>query len=204
MRRGSETMRPLKALGICLFAALAIAAATAAAATPPVKHYTAADCPDPYANTAACAALHDASAQPHPGLNADRESKALAHAAFTGDYNPVWNFLSPQLQSAVSHSKWLSCQKHNPVAPPGLRINRIAVANSLNIPMSLPHFGHQKIFQVQLQVIYTRSGQEGAALVFAYWLHNDKGKWVAVWPAAVYNKYRTGSCDQAGPTRGLY
>ena len=38
----------------------------------------------------------------------------------------------------------MSCQKKNPVASPGLQINSIRVANSLNIPMTLPGLGHQK------------------------------------------------------------
>src|SRR5262245_41104378 len=76
----------------------------------------------------ACAALAAASAMGKMPEFPTKNSKTLAKAAFTQDYNTVWNYISPQLQSAVSHSKWLSCQKKNPVAPPGVTINKIAVA----------------------------------------------------------------------------
>ena len=54
----------------------------------------------------------------------------VTKAAFTGAYNTIWNFISPQLQSDVPHSHWLSCQKQNPVAPRGLHVDRIALANT--------------------------------------------------------------------------
>jgi hypothetical protein len=108
------------------------------------------------------------------------------------------------LQSDVSHSRWLTCQKRNPVAPRGLHVDRIAVANIVEVPMVLTHFGHLFVVQVQLQVIFTRAGQQNAALVNSYWLQNSKGAWVLVWPPAVYSSYHAGACDPAGPSRALY
>jgi hypothetical protein len=131
-------------------------------------------------------------------------SKALARAAFKGDYETVWNFLSPGYKGAVSHSKWLACQKKNPVAPPGVTINKISIANQTKVPVNLPMFGSQQVQDIFMQVIFTRGGTQSAAVVNAYWFLNKDGKWVAVWLPSVYSKYKSGGCDPYGPTRGLY
>ena len=192
-------------VGACVFAATAAGATHAKLAKPaPAKCINEYQTDQTNAEADACAAAAAASAMIKNPAIPTANSKTLAKAAFTGDYSTVWNFLSPQYQSAVSHSHWLSCQKKNPVAPPGLVINRIAIAESGNVPMSLPKFGDQQVFEVQLQVLFTRAGSESAALVYAYWLHNAAGKWVAVWLPSVYSKYKSGGCDPAGPARGLY
>jgi hypothetical protein len=204
-RRGFWEDTALKTLlcvvvGACAFAASAVAA-THAGPAKCINQYQ----PDQTnAEADACAAAASAGAMVKEPAVPTSDSKALAKAAFTGDYSTVWGYVSPQYQSAVSHSHWLTCQKKNPVAPPGVVVNRIAVATSGNVPMSLPQFGAQKVFEVQMQVLFTRGGSQSAALVYAYWFHNTQNKWVAVWLPSVYSKYKSGGCDPLGPTRGLY
>jgi hypothetical protein len=177
---------------------------SSAVAAPPVA------CTDPYAvsptpaQAQACSTANGAAAQVKPPAIPTANSKAVAKAAFTGDYNTIWNFISPQYQASISHSHWLSCQKSNPVAPPGVKIDRIAIATFGNVPVALPKFGSQKVFEVQMQVLFTRAGSQSAALVYAYWFHNTQGKWVAVWLPSVYSAYKSGGCDPIGPARGLY
>jgi hypothetical protein len=183
-----------------MFAASAIAATHA----PPAKCINQYQPNQTNAEADACALAASAGAMVKPPAVPIANSKALAKAAFTGNYNTVWTYISPQYQSAVPHSHWLSCQTKNPVAPPGVTINRVSIAQFGNIPMSLPQFGAQKVFEVQMQVLFTRQGAESAALVYAYWFHNPQNKWVAVWLPAVYSLYKSGGCDQIGPARGLY
>jgi hypothetical protein len=186
--------------GACVFAASAFAGSPASS----VK------CTNPYAlnptpaETAACSQAFSSANEVKMPAVPTNNSKTLAKAAFTGDYNTVWNFVSPQYQAVVSHSHWLTCQKRNPVAPPGVTVNRIAIATSGNVPMNLPQFGSQRVFEVQMQVLFTRGGAQSAALVYAYWFHNNQNKWVAVWLPNVYQEYKSGSCDPLGPSRGLY
>jgi hypothetical protein len=185
--------------GACLFAGSALG-----------SNHAKTECVNQYqpnqtaAQADACAAAASASAMVKMPAVPTRNSKALAKAAFTGDYSTVWNFLSPQYQDAVSHSKWLSCQKHNPAAPPGVTINKISVAQSGNLPVKLAKFGNQKVFEVQLQVLFSRGGGQSVDLVFAYWFHTSSDKWVAVWLPNVYSKYKSGACDPVGPTHSLY
>jgi hypothetical protein len=187
-------------IGACAFAASALGAPNSA----PAKCINQYSPSQTNAEADACAAAAAASAMTQAPAVPTADSKTLAKAAFTGDYGTVWNFISPQYQSVVSHSHWLSCQTKNPVAPPGVKINRVAIAESGNVPMSLPQFGSQRVFEVQMQVLFTRGGNQSAALVYAYWFHNTQNKWVAVWLPAVYTKYKSGACDPAGPSRGLY
>jgi hypothetical protein len=191
------------ALGACFFAASALGAPQARLVPCPENQY------DPNLTPAqidACALKASAGAQPKMPAIPTKNSKVLAKAAFARDYNTVWNYISPVYQGAVSHSKWLSCQKKNPIAPAGLKINRVTIAQSGNIRTSLAGgLGTKQVFEVQLQVLFARAGSpQEAALVFAYWLKNSSGKWVAVWLPPVYSKYKSGGCDPAGPSRGLY
>ncbi len=152
-----------------------------------------------------------AGAAPAPGSLADpwpalplKYSTIMAKAAFKHDYETVWSYLSPTYQSAVSQSRWLACQKQNPVAPPGVTIKSVKVADSTRVPVNLPLLGHQSLRQVSLQVLFSRGGSQQIALAYAYWIKNNKGKWVAVWMPPVYAKYKSGGCDPLGPARGLY
>jgi hypothetical protein len=187
-------------IGACAFAATAFGA-TQARSAECINQYDPAQTP---AQADACAALAAASAQPKPPAVPTRNSKLLAKAAFTRDYNTVWKYISPVYQGAVSRSKWLSCQKSNPVAPPGVKINSVSIAQWGDVPMNLTKYGTKDVFQVQLQVIFTRAGSKSADVVFAYWLQDKNKKWVAVWLPTVYAKYKSGGCDQVGQTRGLY
>jgi hypothetical protein len=188
-------------LCVVLGAVAWVSLASSAVAGPPYKP---SQCPDPYAATPACYWLHSEAGQPKPPAVPIAGSKVVAKAAFSNDYNTIWTFISPQYQSAVSHPHWLSCQKKNPVAPPGVRLDRIVVAGSEDIPMRLPQLGAQTVFEVQMQVFYTRQGSQGLALVNVYWFHNGQNKWGIVWLPSIYAKYKSGGCDVAGPTRGLY
>ena len=152
-----------------------------------------------------------AAAPPVGGAPADawppvpsKYSTLLAKAAFTHDYNAVWSYIAPLYQTAVSESRWLTCQKQNPVAPPGVKINRVRVADSTRVPVNLPLLGNQSVRDISMQVLFSRGGSTSIALVDAYWFKNPKGKWVAVWLPAVYAKYKSGGCDVIGPARGLY
>ncbi len=143
-------------------------------------------------------------ADPWPTLPS-KYSAILAKAAFTHDYNTVWSYLSPAYQSAVSQSRWLACQKQNPVAPPGVNIKSVKVADSTKVPVNLPILGRQDVRTVALQVLFSRGGgSQQIALAYAYWFKNKDGKWVAVWMPPVYSKYKSGGCDVLGPARGLY
>ena len=133
-----------------------------------------------------------------------KDSTLLAKAAFTHDYNTIWSYISPMYQTAVPESHWLACQKQNPVAPPGVKINRVRVADSTRVPVNLPLLGTQSVRDVSMQVIFTRGGSQSIALVDAYWFENNKGEWVAVWLPSVFAKYKSGGCDVIGPSRGLY
>jgi hypothetical protein len=198
---GRQTMKTILcvAIGACAFAATGFGA-TQARSAECINQYDPNQTP---AQADACAALASASAQPKPPAIPTKNSKLLAKAAFTRDYNTVWKYISPVYQGAVSRSKWLSCQKNNPVAPPGVKVNSVAVAQSGNIPMKLTKYGTQEVFQVQLQVIFTRAGSKSADVVFTYWLHDKNGKWVAVWLPDVYSKYKSGGCTPV-PARGIY
>jgi hypothetical protein len=187
--------------GSCLFAASAFGATHATPAAKCVNQYQ----PNQTnAEADACAAAASAGAMVKPPAIPIANAKAVAKAAFTGDYNTIWNYISPQYQTSISHSHWLSCQKRNPVAPPNVKVDRIAIASSGNVPVALPKFGSQKVFEVQMQVLFTRGGAQSAALVYAYWFHNNQNKWVAVWLPTVYSTYASGGCDPVGPARGLY
>src|SRR5207244_451462 len=130
-------------------------------------------------------------------------SQAVAKAAFTHNYASVWGYLHPKLQKAVSESAWQSCQKHNPIASPGVKIGSVRVADSKPVPIALPLLGKQKIRAVTLQVLVTvGGGGQQVAIEYAYWVQ-DKGNWKAVWLPDVYSLYKSGKCD-SGTQRGLY
>jgi hypothetical protein len=195
--RGSWVTTGLKT-AFCVILGTGVLAGAGVAATPANSA-----CTDTAAQTDVCTAAYDSSTGQRAPTFPTANSKILAKAAFTHDYDTVWNYLSPEYRAAVSHSKWLSCQKQNPVAPAGVTVKRISVSTAGNIPISLPQFGPQKVLQVQMQVLFTRQGADSAALVSAYWFHTVKNKWFAVWLPAVYSKYKSGGCDPLGLTRGL-
>jgi hypothetical protein len=142
-------------------------------------------------------------ADPWPAIP-NAYSAILATAAFKHNYATVWGYIAPTYQSAVSESRWQACQQRNPVAPPGVKIRSVRVADSRKVPVQLALLGRQNVRDVSLQVLFSRGGTEQAALLDAYWLQNKKGKWVAVWLPAVFAKYKAGGCDVIGPARGLY
>ena len=123
---------------------------------------------------------------------------------FAHGYGTVWSYLHPVYQKAVSEARWRACQRTNPVAAPGVKINKVNVADSRLVPVVLPLLGHKNIREVTLQVLFTSSASNGlqVALEYAYWV-KEKGKWVAVWLAPTYSLYKSGQCDPAA-TRGLY
>jgi hypothetical protein len=141
---------------------------------------------------------------PWPAIPNDY-SKAVAKAAFAHNYGAIWAYLAPSYQKAVSESRWQKCQKQNPVAPPGVKIKSVKVANSQPVPIALPLLGHASVRTVTLQILFTRAGSgDQIALQYAYWIKNSKGQWVAVWLPSVYAQYKSGGCDPGGPARGLY
>jgi len=131
-------------------------------------------------------------------------SSIVAKAAFSHDYNTVWKYLNPALQSAVSQKHWTACQKHNPLSSSGVKIKSVRVADSRPLPATVPPFGPVKLRMVTVQVLFTSpaSGSEQAAVEYAYWL-NSKGKWTAVWLPSTFDLYKSGKCD-TGELRGLY
>ena len=68
-------------------------------------------------------------------------SAIVAKAAFTHDYDTVWTYLNPSLQTAVSQKKWQACQKRYPLSSPGVKIKSVKVADSRPVPISLSLFG---------------------------------------------------------------
>jgi hypothetical protein len=129
-------------------------------------------------------------------------STAVAKAAFTHNYATVWGYLHPSLQKAVSQSSWEGCQKKYPLASPGVKINSVKVADSKKLPVVLPLLGHTTMRVISLQVLFTTSGTEQAALEYAYWV-KYKGKWEAVWLPETFALYKAHRCDTS-QGRGLY
>ena len=159
-----------------------------------------ASCP----NVAEAAAQGGCLLDPWPGVPS-AYSTAVAKAAFAREYGTIWGYVAPIYQKAVSESRWQACQKQNPVAPPGVKIKSVKVADSKSVPVVLPLLGQVTVRTVTVQIVFTRVGSgEQIALQYAYWIKNPQGKWFAVWLPAVYTKYKNGNCDAGGPARGLY
>lgn len=131
-------------------------------------------------------------------------SRSLAKAMFAGGYDTAWAYLHPILQRAVSEARWRACQRTSPVAPPGVKISKLNVADSRLVPIRLPVLGLRNVEEVTLQVLFTSSASSGlhVALEYAYWVE-EKGKWFAVWLTPSYQLYKAGQCDTP-LARGLY
>jgi hypothetical protein len=130
-------------------------------------------------------------------------SQAVAKAIFGHKYTTAWGYIHPKLQKAIPESAWLSCQKKNPVASPGVKIGQVRIADSRGVPIALPLLGKQRVRTVLLQVLFTTPGSgQQVAVQYAYWVQ-DKGNWKAVWLPEQYQAYKSGRCD-SGPQRGLY
>src|ERR1051325_8272900 len=179
-------MQPLKAL-LVVSSCAAVLAASAAADNPP-----------PYG----------AGEEAKPGLGPPKipsdYSRAVAKAMFAHGYDTAWSYLHPLFQKAVSEARWRTCQRTSPVAPPGVKISKVNVADSRVVPIRLPLLGLKSTQQVTLQVLFTSSAGNGlqVALEYAYWV-KEKGKWFAVWLAPTYELYKAGECGTP-LARGLY
>jgi hypothetical protein len=132
-------------------------------------------------------------------------AKAVAKASFSRKYDTVWSYLHPSYQKAISESHWKNCQGSHPAAPPGVTIQRVAVASANKLPTKLPLLGTKSIQEIQLQVQFARSGQGSQyALVYTFWLQEGK-TWHAVWLPEEYSALKSGKCylNQLGQP-GLY
>ncbi len=180
-----------------MFMTVALAAAVVGASVSGVGRSAAPSCP--------------ATGKPIPGClvepwptDPSKYSSIVAKAAFTHDYDTVWKYLNPALQSAVSQKSWQSCQKRYPLSSPNVKIKSVRVADSRSLPATVPPFGAVRLRMVTVQVLFTSpaASSEQAAIEYTYWL-NSKGKWTAVWLPSTFELYKSGKCDTS-ETRGLY
>lgn len=130
---------------------------------------------------------------------------AMANAVAAHQYDTVWSYVYAPYQKVISKAHWETCQKQNPVIPPGVKITRIGVAQTNRIPSVVPQIGLTHIQDVQLQIVYTRPPDTTlqAVVVNGYFV-KYKGKWAAVWLQDVYNTLASGKCNTSTTTRGLY
>jgi hypothetical protein len=132
-------------------------------------------------------------------------AQAMANAVVAHQYDVVWNYVYLPYQKVISKSRWETCQRQNPVIPPGVKIIRVAVAQTNRIPSVVPQIGLTHIQDVQLQIVFNRPPDTTteAVAVNGYFV-KYKGKWAAVWLQDVYNSLVSGKCNTSTATRGLY
>ena len=132
-------------------------------------------------------------------------TNALAKAVAAHDYNTVWNAVYPPYQKVISKAHWETCQRQNPVIPPGVKIIRIAVAQTNQIPSVVPQLGLTHLQDVQVQIVFNRPPDTTtqAVAVNGYFV-KYQGNWAAVWLQDVYNDLVSGKCNTSTTTRGLY
>jgi hypothetical protein len=132
-------------------------------------------------------------------------ASAMANAVVAHQYDAVWNYVYAPYQKVISKAHWETCQKQNPVIPPGVKIIRIALAATNRIPSVVPQIGLTHIQDVQVQIVFNRPPDTTtqAVAVNGYFV-KYQGKWAAVWLQDVYNELAAGKCNTSTTTRGLY
>jgi hypothetical protein len=132
-------------------------------------------------------------------------AQAMANAVAAHNYDAVWNYIYAPYAKVISKARWETCQRQNPVIPPGVKISRIGVAATNRIPSVVPQLGLTHIQDVQMQIIFTRPPDTtlDAVAVNAYFV-KIKGKWSAVWLQDNYNSLVAGKCNTSTTARGLY
>jgi hypothetical protein len=132
-------------------------------------------------------------------------AKNIARDSFAHDYVRVWAYLHPSYRRAVSQSHWQTCQRSHPVAPTGITITRVAVAQANELPVELSLLGRQKVQEIQLYVQYTTPGLRDpqVAVLSTFWLKQGKA-WAAVWLSDEYRAYKAGRCYAAAGASPLY
>jgi hypothetical protein len=130
---------------------------------------------------------------------------AMANAVAAHQYDAVWSYVYPPYAKVISKARWESCQKQNPVIPPGVKITRIGIAQTNRIPSVVPQLGLTHLQDVQVQIVFTRPPDTTlqVAVANAYFV-KYKGKWAAVWLQDTYNQLVSGKCNTSTTTRGLY
>ncbi len=122
-------------------------------------------------------------------------AKNVAKASFARTYSVLWSYLHPSYQKGISELRWQNCKRAHPTAPPSVTIRKISIASSAAVPIRLPLLGQQTVQEVQLQIQFTTGTASGTQYALEYaFLIKQKGKWLAVWPAAEYSAYKDGKC----------
>ena len=136
---------------------------------------------------------------------ASQLSENVAKASFARTYGTVWSYLDPAYQKAIPQSHWSDCQRAHPAAPPGVKIQKIAVVGSNKIPVSLALIGSANVQAVTLRIQFTTRAATGTqyGLEYTYWIKQN-GKWLAVWLPAEYSAYKAGKCFVTPQGPGLY
>jgi hypothetical protein len=126
---------------------------------------------------------------------AARLARDLARDALAHDDARVWAYLDPALRRAVSSASWRRCRRVHPVAPPGVTIERVAVASATEVAIGLGPLGRRKVQEIELQVQFRTPARPGlqAALLPTFWLERGR-TWTAVWPSEEYAAYAAGRC----------
>jgi hypothetical protein len=132
-------------------------------------------------------------------------AQAMATAVAAHNYDAVWNYIYAPYTKVISKARWETCQKQNPVIPPGVKITRIGVSATNRIPSVVPQIGLTHIQDVQMQIVFTRPPDTTLAAVAlnAYFV-KYQGKWAAVWLQDNYDSLAAGKCNTSTTTRGLY
>jgi hypothetical protein len=155
---------------------------------------------------AAVAALAVPAAQARTSAGVvDGPATAMAKAVVAHQYDAVWNYIYAPYAKVISKSRWVACQKQDPIIPAGIKITRIGVAQTNRIPSVVPQLGLTHIQDVQVQIVYTRPPDTTlqAVVANAYFV-KVKGKWSAVWLQDNYNSLVSGKCNTSTTARGLY
>jgi hypothetical protein len=128
-------------------------------------------------------------------------AKNIARDSFAHDYARVWAYLHPTYRRVVSQSQWQACQRSHPVAPKGITITRVAVAQASELPVELSLLGRQNVQEIQLYVQYKTAGirDPQVAVLYTFWLKQGK-TWTAVWLRDEFRAYEAGRCY--APTGG--
>ncbi len=120
-------------------------------------------------------------------------AKNIARDSFAHDYAGVWKYLLPAYQSAVSQSRWDSCQRSHPAAPPSVKITKVAVGSAQEVALDLSLVGRKNVQEIELLVEYKSPGvtQPKYAVVYTFWL-KQANIWRAVWLGDEYKAYKSG------------
>lgn len=132
-------------------------------------------------------------------------AQAMANAVAAHNYDAVWNYIYAPYAKVISKARWETCQKQNPVIPPGVKITRIGVSATNRIPSVVPQIGLTHIEDVQMQIVYTRPPDTTLeAVALNGYFVKYQGKWAAVWLQDTYNSLVSGKCNTSTTERGLY